>query len=423
MEHEKKPMGFRQYILLIAFAIVFWAGLNNLGLVYSTVKKILAMLLPLCIGGCVAFILNVPMSAMERGFARAQQRRGKPIKESRNATISLLITLLGFLLLIAFVIYIAAPQLVTSFSGLGVKIVAFYPKALNFLTANGFNTESIQKFVNNFDILSLLSRLGSSDTLGNGAQLVGGAQLVLNTLIGTASTVITSVATFFIGMVLAVYLLAMKRKLGSQCTKILYAYVKTPLADRVMQVVRIFYKTYASFISGQCMEACILGLLFYVVLSIFRFPYASTISVLAAVMQLLPYVGSFLACVIGTFLILMEDPMRALLFVVTFLVVQQVEGQLIYPRVVGKSVGLPAMWTLLAVLIGVNLFGVLGILFFIPLTSVMYQLLRSAVYSRLKKKHVAVAEHIRAVDEEIDRDMAKPEEPPEETAEAEEKKE
>lgn len=407
MEHNKKPLGFRQYALLIAFAIGLWAGLNNLDMVYSILKKIVTILLPLVIGGCIAFVLNVPMSAIERGFARIQQKRGKPIREKRNAVISLILTILLTVLIVAFAVYIIVPQLVASFAGLGTKVNNFYSHAITFLNSHGIDTTSIQEFVEDFNIMSMVTKVSSDATLS------GGAQTILNTVVGTASSVISSVAMFLIGVVISLYLLAMKRQLGSQCTKLLYAYVKTSVADHIMRVAGIFYKTYASFISGQCVEACILGLLFYIVLNIFRFPYSATISVLVAIFAILPYLGAFLSCFIGAFLILMDNPMQALIFIVVFQVVQQVENQLIYPRVVGKSVGLPPIWTLLAALVGANVMGVLGVLFFIPLTSVIYQLLRESVYKRLKKKHV-VAEtraHSAALGEEEDEEESKEEEP------------
>lgn len=405
--NEKKPLGFHQYVLLIVFAIGLWTGLNNLEKIILGLKKLIAMMLPLVIGGCLAFVLNVPMSALERAFARAQQRRGKPIRTGRNATVSLLITVLATLLVVAFAMYIVVPQFVSSFAGLGTKVQNFYPQAIAWLQSVGIDTTSTQEFVEDFDILQMITKIS------NDATLSGGAQTVLNAVVGTASTVITSLTTFFIGVVIALYLLAMKRQLAAQCTKILYAYVKTSVVDRIMRVAGIFYKTYASFISGQCMEACILGLLFYIVLNLFRFPYAATISVLIAMLALLPYLGAFLSCVIGAFLILMDNPthpMQTVLFIVVYLVVQQCENQLIYPRVVGKSVGLPPIWTLLAALVGANVMGVLGVLFFIPLTSVFYQLLRESVYKRLDKKHVAAERRAQAAFDDPPEEPA-PEEP------------
>lgn len=409
MDRNKRPMNFRQYVLLIVIAIGLWAGLDKVELIFSLLQKGFALLLPLCVGGCIAFVLNVPMSAMERAFARGQKKRGKPVREKRNANISLLLTLFLFLLLLAFVVYIVAPQLVNSFSGLGAKINAFYPQALSALESWGFDTTSIREFVDEFDVLEMVSKISADATLTDGAQTV------LNTVAGAASSVISSMLTGFIGMVIAIYLLAMKRTLGGQCTRILYAYVKTPVADEIMRITGIFYKTYANFISGQCVEACILGVLFYIVLNIFRFPYSATISVLVAVLAVLPYVGAFISCAVGAFLILMENPMQALIFIVVYEVVQWTENQLIYPRVVGKSVGLPAIWTLLAALVGVNLFGVIGILFFIPLTAVIYQLLRENVQNRLKKKAVSPEDRAHtAFNKDGPEEEPKAEDPPEE---------
>ena len=181
-----------------------------------------------------------------------------------------------------------------------------------------------------------------------------------------------------------------KKKLGVQAKKIAYAYLKKEWADEICDVASLSYRVFSNFLSGQCLEAVILGLMFFVALTIGGFPYAATIALIIGAMSLIPFVGAFIGMVFGMLLISVEGLKQVIIFVIVFLVVQQIEGQIVYPRVVGGSVGLPAIWTLLAVVVGGKVSGIFGIILFIPLFSVLYALLRRSVYSRLRKKSVTV---------------------------------
>ena len=192
------------------------------------------------------------------------------------------------------------------------------------------------------------------------------------------------------GFGLSISILSYKNELLSQVRRLLYAYVGRKYADKVSEVASLTNQTFSSFISGQCVEAVILGVMFFLVMSILRLPYSLVISVFIAFMALIPYVGAFLGCVVGMLLIVIVSPMQALVFLITFLVLQQLEGQLIYPKVVGSSVGLPAIWILVSVFVGGKLFGIVGMLFFIPLTSVVYSLLRLNVNHRLEKRGISI---------------------------------
>ena len=186
-----------------------------------------------------------------------------------------------------------------------------------------------------------------------------------------------------ISVIIAVYVLMDKRRLLSQTERLLEAVFGKKVSSKVTGVTNLFAQTYASFLTGQCVEACILAVLMFITLSICRMPYAGLISIMAAVFQFVPYIGTFLACVVGAFLVLFTNPVLTIWFVIVFQIVQFIEGQFIYPRVVGSSVGLPALFTLMAVFLGGKFFGLLGMIFFIPLTSVIYQLLRDMVNNRL----------------------------------------
>ena len=220
--------------------------------------------------------------------------------------------------------------------------------------------------------------------------LKNGAGSVLGGTMEAAKSIISGVSTFFIAFVFACYVLFQKERLSVQVRKLMYAFVPEDWTDILIALGSVTHKTFSSFLTGQCVEAVILGCMFFIVLSIFNFPYAMLISVLIAFTALIPVFGAFIGCGVGTVLILLVNPMKGLLFVVVFLVLQQIEGNFIYPHVVGNSVGLPSMWVLAAVSVGGSLMGVVGMLIFIPIVSVVYTLLRGIVNRRLKEKKIKV---------------------------------
>ena len=199
---------------------------------------------------------------------------------------------------------------------------------------------------------------------------------------------VSGVSTFVISLIFSFYVLLQKEKLGRQGRQVIYGLLPLRQADRTLDVLRLSGRTFSSFLSGQCLEACILGTLFVAAMTIFRMPYALLVGVLIALTALIPIVGAFIGCAVGALLIAIDDPWKALWFIVLFLVLQQIEGNLIYPHVVGSSVGLPSIWVLAAVTLGGKLMGITGMLFFIPLCSVIYALFRSYVKNRLVSKAV-----------------------------------
>ena len=217
-----------------------------------------------------------------------------------------------------------------------------------------------------------------------------GAGSVLGSTFTVAKNIVSGVTTFVIAFVFACYILLQKERLNIQIRKVMYAYLKNEYVEKILDVCSLTYKTFSSFLTGQCVEAVILGAMFVVTMTVFRLPYALLVGVLIAFTALIPIFGAFIGCVVGAFLILMVAPMKAVIFVIMFLVLQQIEGNLIYPRVVGGSVGLPSIWVLAAVSIGGSLMGVVGMLVFIPIVSVIYTLLRNDVYGQLAKKGLRI---------------------------------
>ena len=215
-----------------------------------------------------------------------------------------------------------------------------------------------------------------------------GTKGIINGGIGAISGFFSGITNFFIGFVFSVYVLFQKEKLASQCKKLMYVCMPESRADKIIEVLRLTNTTFSNFLSGQCLEACILGTMFVITLSILRMPYALLIGIIIAVTALIPIVGAFIGCIVGVILIMMTSPIKALIFIGVFLILQQIEGNLIYPHVVGSSVGLPGIWVLVAVTIGGNLFGIMGMLTFIPISSVCYALLRTYVNRKVEEKEI-----------------------------------
>ena len=203
-----------------------------------------------------------------------------------------------------------------------------------------------------------------------------------------ATSVFSGVFNFFMGFIFALYLLFDKEHLGVQARRVLYAWLPVERADRVVYVTALTERTFSRFLTGQCLEAIILGMMFFVSMSLIGLPYAMLVAMLVAVTALIPMFGAFIGCFVGAFLILVVDPMQALWFVVLFLVLQQIEGNLIYPRVVGSSIGLPAMWVMVAVTVGGSTMGILGMLLMVPAASVIYALSRENTARRLIARQV-----------------------------------
>lgn len=370
----------KKLMLLIAFTILLLVSVQRLDAVFGAVKFLWGIAFPFALGGAIAFILNVPMTALER-WLFPKERIGKSrLKQKLARPLSMILAILLVLGVISLVIFVVVPQLGTTVVGLGASVEAFLPKAQEWL-------EDI--FQNNKQIVTWIESLEMNwekavETAWNFFR--SGAGSVLSSTMTVAKTIISAVTNFFIGFVFACYVLLQKEKLGEQCRKLLRAVFPKKQVDYILHVCSLSHRTFSSFITGQCMEAVILGAMFFVAMSLLRFPYALLVGVLVAFTALIPIFGAFIGCVVGAFLILMVNPAQALGFIVLFQVLQQIEGNLIYPRVVGNSVGLPAIWVLVAVTVGGNLMGIVGMLIFIPMVSVLYTLLREWMYRRLEEK-------------------------------------
>lgn len=376
MEFNKKNI---QTLILIIFAcILFYLGVKNIGLVMTALGQLIDIIFPFILGAAIAFIINVPMSRVEYWLFHntGKLQRGRRI-------VSFVVTLALVVGIIVIAMYIIIPQLGETL----MAIAAQMPVA--FRAAESWIYSHMHYIVLAEDIIDQLAVDWGEIVQKLSVVMQDAAASMLNSGIGVVNNIISAVVTFFIGFVFSVYLLMAKEKLACQGKQIIYALFRERSAERILYVLSLTSKTFSKFISGQCLEACILGFMFFVVMTVLKMPYAMLISVLIAFTALIPMVGAFIGCVVGVLLILMVSPVKALIFLVTFLVLQQLEGNLVYPRVVGNSVGLPSIWVLVAITIGGNLMGVAGMILFIPICSVMYALFRLYVKNRLKEKGVS----------------------------------
>lgn len=385
MELNKENM--RKIRWLIAFAVLLYLGIQNLAVVLKYVKLLWGLLLPFVLGGAMAFVLNVPMSFIERHlFGKVREKNNKAGKAASKLArpVSLVLSIVFVILLILIVVLVVAPELGTTLVSVVKKVEEDIPLAQKWI-ADTFNGDSeIVKWASAIEIdpQKILDSIVS--VLKNGAD-----NLVSSTITVTMG-IVSMAVNFAIGFVFACYMLLQKEKLGKQVLKATYAILPVKVVEYQSHVCTLASKIFASFITGQCIEAVILGSMFFVTMTIGRFPYAMLIGVLISFTALIPVFGGIIGCWVGFFLILMVSPLKAFMFLGLFVILQQIEGNLIYPHVVGNSVGLPAIWVLVAVTLGGNLMGIVGMLIFIPLVSVLYTLFREWVYARLDKKKVKI---------------------------------
>lgn len=382
MHMELNQENIRKIKEIILFTAVIIVCLWKYETVLDILFFVLNILTPFILGGAIAFVLNVPMNFVQRHLFDEERIKKSKVLQKMARPVSMILVLIAVFGIVAIVMFILFPQLGETFANLGRSIQAFIPQIQEWASRLFNDNKEIMDMVNNleFDWNKIM------DTGINFFK--NGAGSVVNSTITAAKSIVSGLTTFFIAFVFAIYILLQKEKLGVQAKKVLFAFVRRGRAEATVEVLSLTYNTFSSFLTGQYVEAVILGSMFAVSMTILKLPYALLVGVLIAFTALIPIFGAFVGCGVGAFLIFMVDPMKALIFVVLFLVLQQIEGNLIYPHVVGNSVGLPSIWVLAAVSIGGSLMGVVGMLIFIPIVSVVYALFREIVYLKLKKNQI-----------------------------------
>ena len=379
MDLNKKSM--KKIRELIVFTAILVVALWKFDTVLEGAKNIWGILFPFVLGGAIAFVINVPMSFLEKKIF-GKTKDGNKVGKKLARPISLLLTIILAVGVIALVMFGVIPQLTRTMGSLMISIANFVPQMQNWIREFSHNNQDIMKLVNRV-------QFNQDQAIKWGISILGsGAGNMMNTTMSAVGSIVSGFATFFIAFSFACYILFQKEKLHVQIRKVFFAFISKQKAEAFLKICSLTYQTFANFLTGQCVEAVILGSMFVVTLSILKMPYALLIGTLIAFTALIPIFGAFIGCAVGCFLIFMVNPKQAILFIIVFLILQQIEGNLIYPHVVGGSVGLPSIWVLAAVTIGGNLMGIVGMLIFIPLVSVLYTIFREFVYLRLKEKNI-----------------------------------
>lgn len=378
MELSKETM--KKIMLLITYTILLAVMLFNLDVVIGVLKFIAGVCVPFLVGIAIAFVINLPMRFYERILFPDDLKQKKKVIRKMARPVSLVLAILSVLGVLSIVMFVVIPEIVNSVTALAKTIQDFTPTLQSWILSLFPNNVTVENLVKslNFDWEGIINSVVGF--------LKNGAGAMLGSTFNFAKVLIGGISDFAIGFVFALYVLLQKERLRVQINKIMCAFFTEKVIFKINKVCGLTHKIFSSFLTGQCLEAVILSFLFFFVLSIAGFPYALLISILIGFLSLIPIFGAFIGCVIGAFLILMVDPLRALIFVGIFLLLQQIEGNLIYPHVVGGSVGLPSIWVLAAVSLGGSLMGVVGMIIFIPLVSVVYTLFREYVYKCLEEK-------------------------------------
>lgn len=365
-KETKRILGF------IAFGVILFVGLTHLDKVISFASYMGNMLLPVLAGMVVAFIMNVPANGLEKRLTKLFKKAKKKPSEKTLSGLSVILSFVGVFVVISVVFTMMIPELFASIKSLYVMVEKRLPEWI--------------AYIETLDI----SMLGiTPETLE--AKFADLTQTLANSLLhladsfaSFASAAVSMTTTSLFALIIAIYILLERKDLTRQFDKLVTAYCKPQMGNRIKKVAQLSKETYAKFLTGQCTEAVILGTLIFLAFSLFRLPYAGLIGILTGFFAFIPYIGAFAACVLGAFFTLIANPEQVILCVIVYLVVQFIENQFIYPHVVGNSVGLSALWTVVAALIGGKLLGLIGILFFIPLMAVVYTLVKEHVNGKLK---------------------------------------
>lgn len=347
-------------IFALYLCIHYWAHAANL------IKALIAAALPLVIGAVISYPLNILMSFYERHLA--PKSTSKFLTKTRRG-LSLTFAILTLVGIVALIIALVVPQLVSCLQLLIAEIPDFLKMVVAKLGEFDFVPEDIINTLSQIDWKSRIMDILKTVTTGLGS--------VMDVVVSTVSSVVSGVTTAFLAIIFAVYLLLSKEKLGSQLKRVMEHYIPQKFTEKFMYVMDVANENFRKFIVAQCTEAVILGGLCTLGMLILRLPYAAMIGAVTVVTAFIPGVGALLGGGVGVFLILMESPVKALIFLVFIVLLQQIEGDLIYPRVVGSSMGLPSIWVLTAVTIGGGMFGIMGMMLSVPVACTLYCLMRN----------------------------------------------
>lgn len=388
-------------IFLLYLAIQFWPN------VLSMLGAVIGAAFPLILGAAIAYVVGILMSWFERHYFPRSRRA---IVRRTRSVVCLLAAFLTLLLIIGLVIGLIVPQLIDCFSLLFNLAQENLPPLIDELLGYADSLEILPN-----DLLELLEDIDWKSRIGEFLQaLTTGLGGVMGTVIKTVSSVFSGVVTTLLAIIFSLYLLIGKRKLKGQANRVLQNYCKPKLYSRILYVLRTLDDCFHNYIVGQCTEAVILGLLCTIGMLLFRLPYATMIGALVAFTALIPIAGAYIGAGVGAFMILTVSPIKAVFFLIFIVVLQQFEGNIIYPRVVGSSIGLPGIWVLAAVTVGGGILGIGGMLLGVPLTAALYRILQEDLHKRegiARKAHMEEEDEAESLEEQVETQVQTPEKP------------
>lgn len=383
MDFNKKNI--KTIIAIITFTILLYCSLQNVGTIYIALSKCIKIIWPFILGFIIAFLLNIPLKLIEEKiFYPSNNKKVKRKKTTRLRIFAIVISILIIFSIVLFILFLVIPELMNTISLFKDNVPKFANEVKEFM-------EKIMK-----DYPDIVSKIREIDIdweiLNNelGTFLKSGITGVLSSSITVVISIFEGISSFVVALIFAIYVLSQKEKLLLQLKKLIYVLFEVKTANKIFSFGEKVNCIFSKFICGQLMEAVILGTITFVGMIIFRFPYALTISVLIGFTALIPVFGAFIGAIIGAILICVVSPSQAFWFIIYITVIQQLEGNLIYPRVIGDSIGLPAIWVMVAVIIGGSSFGVIGMLLGVPFASVVYSLVKDTVNKRYNKMNTYV---------------------------------
>ena len=374
MDLEKNKKTIMQLIL---FTIIVIFAFINISYLWTFIKYIIAIFMPFIIGAMMAFVLNVLLNVVENKLFKKLNKKNTKTWKKLKRPVSLVTTFIIIIAIIALILGLIIPQLKNTVELFTENFDSYKTQSVELLEKVGIEKKTINKLNNNIENIQEEATKYISKN----------SDKIMQTTVGVATTVAGTVTTIVLGIVFAIYILLKKEDLTRQFKKLARAYLPEKRQTTLKEISTLSNKTFGNFVSGQCIEALIIGLLCFIGMLILQIPYASTIAVLVGFTALIPVFGAFIGTAIGAFLILMVDPTKALVFVIFIIILQQLEGNLIYPKVVGNSVGLPGIWVMVAVTVGASIAGILGMLLSVPICSILYSIVRTKVNNRIDQKN------------------------------------
>ena len=370
---NENKLNYRKILEIVILGIICYWGLNHYEMIFKSISKLISVIMPFILGFIIAFILNVLMIRVEKVLNKFfTTNKFQIIKRLASIILSILI-LLGVLLL---VVKLVIPEISNAIKLITTSLPEVFETLEKWSKGDSGISLQLKSFFDTVDVQSLTSEFSEFAKIG----FTG----VLGSTVDILSMFVNGIFNIIVGFVFAIYILMSKETLKRQTRKLLSACLPPRITNKIIEIATISRTTFTNFIIGQTIEAIILGSLCALGMKIFGFPYAPMVGTLVGITAFIPIIGAFIGGGIGAFMIMTVDPMQALLFIIYLVILQQIEGDLIYPRVVGSSVGLPSIWVLFAVTVGGGLWGIVGVLFSVPTLSVIYLLLKEYINNRSK---------------------------------------